>query len=100
MIIGHSILSNFISLIISKIRKIPFIFHIIDTEHKIIPYNFLKPIGKILESIILKNASCVITINEVLKEYAIKMGANYKKSKVIKAGVDLKRYNENLSDLW
>lgn len=96
VIIGHSIISNYLSMILSKIRKIPFIFHMTDTQHKIIPFNFLKPLGKILEKIILKNASCVITINEVLKEYAIKMGANSKKTKVIKAGIEIERYNPEI----
>lgn len=93
IIIGHSILTNFLSLKLAKQKNIPFVFHMTDAQHTMIPYRFLQPIGKYLERKILSQADCVITINEILKEYAISMGANPEKTHVIRAGIDHERYD-------
>ena len=96
ILIVHSILSDYLAMKLSKKNNIPFIFHLIDVAHRLIPFKLFQPIGKIIESKILKNADRVITINEKLRDYAIKMGANPDKIHVVKAGIDLKRYDQNI----
>jgi len=96
ILIVHSILSDYLAMKLSKKNNIPFIFHLIDVEHLLIPFKLLQLIGKIIESKILKNADRVITINEKLRDYAIKMGANPDKIHVVRAGIDLKRYDQNI----
>lgn len=96
VIVSHSILTNYLAMRLSKKYKIPFVFHMTDAQHTIIPYMFLQPIGKIIESNILKKADRVIVINEKLQDYAIKMGANLEKTHVIRAGIDLERYDPNI----
>ena len=96
VIVSHSILTNYFAMRLSKENNVPFIFHMTDAQHTIIPYKFLQPVGKIMESKILKNADKVVTINEKLKDYAIRMGANPDKTHVVRAGIDLERYNPNI----
>lgn len=93
IIIGHSILTNYISMRLSKKYDIPFIFQMTDAQHTIVPYWFLQKIGKKIETQILKNSDKVVVINELLKEYAIKMGADSKKVHVIRAGIDTFAYD-------
>lgn len=93
IIIGHSILTNYLSLKLAKQKKIPFIFHMTDAQHTMIPYHFLRSTGKRIEQKNLQGANSVIVINEILKDYAISMGANPEKTFVIRAGIDHERYN-------
>ena len=96
VIVSHSILTNYLAMRLSKENDIPFIFHMTDAQHTIIPFKLLQPIGKIIESKILKNADRIITINEKLGEYAIKMGADPSKTYVVRAGIDFERYDPNI----
>ena len=96
ILIVHSILSDYLAMKLSKKNNIPYIFHLIDVEHRLVPFKHLQPIGKIIESKILKNADKVVVINEKLREYAIKMGANPDKTHVVRAGIDIERYDPNI----
>lgn len=93
ILIVQSILSDYLAMRLSKKNNIPFIFSLIDVEHRLVPFKLLQPIAKIIESKILKNADRVVTINEKLKDYAITMGANPDETCVVTAGVDLERYD-------
>ena len=93
VIVSHSILSNYLAMRLSKKNNVPFIFHMTDAQHTIIPYKFLQPIGKIIESKILKNADRVVVINEKLRDYAIRMGAKPEDTYVVRAGIDHEKYN-------
>lgn len=97
VIVSHSILSNYLAMRLSKKNNIRFIFHMTDAQHTIIPSKFLQSLGRMIESKILKNADRVITINDKLKDYAIKMGANPNATFVVKAGIDLIRYDPKIS---
>ena len=93
VIVSHSILTNYLALRLSKKNNIPFVFHMTDAQHTIIPHGFLQPVGKVIENRILRNADRVVTINDKLRDYAIGMGANPDKTHVVKAGIDLERYD-------
>jgi len=97
IIVGHSILTNYLSMKLSKKHGIPFIFHMTDAQHTIIPFKPLQPVGRIIEKKILRNADKVVVINEKLREYAISMGADPEKTCVVRAGVDLERYNPEIN---
>lgn len=96
VIIGHSILTNYLSMRFSHKFNIPFIFQMTDAQHTIIPYRILQPVGKKIERKILKNSDEVVVINELLKEYAIGMGANSQNTHVIRAGIDADIYDPNI----
>ena len=44
----------------------------------------------------MKTANCVLSINEGLREYTVRMGANPDRTLVIRAGIDSKRYNPEM----
>lgn len=97
VIIGNDILTPYLAYNLAKKSNIPTIFYAIDIEHKLIPFNFLQPIGKFLESKNIKSADLVISINEGLREYTIKMGANRARTVVIRAGIDAQRFDPRMS---
>lgn len=96
IILGHSILSNYLSMRLAKKADIPFIFHMTDAQHTIVPNRILSLMAKHIERIILRNADRIIVINERLKDYSVEMGANPNNVMVIKAGIDLARYDPNI----
>ncbi|CEO88028.1 glycosyltransferase family 4 protein [Syntrophaceticus schinkii] len=96
VIIGHGLLSNYLALKSAKKNKIPHIDHIIDVNSTLIPFKFLHPLGRRAESIVAQGSDCVIVINEVLKDYAVSIGADPDKIHVIRAGIDPDRYNTNI----
>ena len=96
IIASGEILSTYLSLRAAKRNNIPFIYFEIDETHRFVPFRPLQPIAKILEKKILKKADRVITINEKLKDYAIRMGANPDKTYLVRAGIDLERYDPNI----
>ena len=93
VIICFGILNTYLVMRSSKKNNIPFIYYWIDVLHTLIPIKSLQAVGKMLEKKILKNADRVVTINEKLMDYAIKMGANQDKTHVVRAGIDLERYD-------
>jgi len=97
IIVTHSILTNYLAMKLSKKIGIPLVYHMNDVNPTLIPYKFLQPIGRMIESKILKNADRVVVINEKLREYAINMGADPEKTYVVRAGIDLERYNPRIN---
>lgn len=97
VIITHSILTNYLAIKLSKKNNIPSVYHMNDVNPTLIPFKLLQPIGKIIESKILKNADRVVVINEGLREYAINMGANPERTYVVKAGIDFQRYDSGIN---
>lgn len=96
IVVGHSILTNYLSMRWSKSKRIPYIFHMTDAQHTMIPFRFLRPIGKLIERKNLANAQRVVVINEKLKDYAISMGSDPEETFLVKAGIDLERYDPNI----
>jgi len=93
IVIGNSILSNFMLMRRAQRKGIPFVILLVDAEHTLIPSKWLRPTGKMIEGRLLRKANLVIVINEPLREYAIAMGAARPRTMVIRAGIDPKRYN-------
>jgi glycosyltransferase involved in cell wall biosynthesis len=96
VIVCQSILTNYLAMRLAKRNNIPFIFHLLEAQYTMIPFKPIQPIGKIIESKILKNADKVVTINEKLRDYAIRMGAKPEDTYVVRAGIDLERYDPNI----
>src|SRR5207245_6511754 len=49
-------------------------------------------LSKVVEQADYQRASMVLSINEALRDYTVSMGARSEKTKVLPAGVDLRRY--------
>ena len=96
VVIGNDILTTYLAFRAAKKKGIPTIFYIIDVEHRLVPFRFLQPLGKMLEAGNIRNADLVIAINEGLREYTIRMGASPDKTTVLRAGIDSERYHPGI----
>jgi glycosyltransferase involved in cell wall biosynthesis len=97
IIIGNDILTPLLAYGLAEKYGIPTVFYAIDIEHRLIPFEFLQPLGKLIEAKNIKKADLVISINEGLREYTIKMGAKREKTMVIRAGIDGQKFNPHLN---
>jgi glycosyltransferase involved in cell wall biosynthesis len=93
IIIGNDILTTWLAFRAAKRFNIPTLFYSIDVDYRLIPQKFLQPLGKWIESWNIRHADLVLSINEGLREYTIRMGAQREKTDVIRAGIDLERFN-------
>ena len=92
VIIGMYLLTNYLALRAAKRKRIPFVFQVLEPNYEMIPSKLLRPIGKLIERRIFRDADKVVVINEGLKEYAIRMGARPDRTYVIRAGIDHERF--------
>lgn len=75
-----------------KIRLNP----LLGFEYLTNPFKSIQPVGKILESKNMRTADLVLSINEGLREYTIRMGAKPDKTLVIRAGIDFQTFNPSI----
>src|SRR2546422_5500538 len=93
VIVGLGILNGFTGIVLSRRRRIPFVYYLIDSLHRLVPAPAFRGLSKVMEESNLRRSSLVLSINQTLHDYAIAMGAREVRSKVLPAGVDLTRYN-------
>jgi glycosyltransferase involved in cell wall biosynthesis len=93
VIIGFGILNAMLAIRLAG--RTPFVYYLIDSLYRLVPQKAFQPLARYIESKNLKKADRVITINEKLKDYAISMGANPEETYVVRAGIDLERYDPN-----
>lgn len=93
IVMGNDILTTWLAFRAAKRKNIPTLFYSIDIDYRLVPYRFLQLLGKWIESWNIRNADLVLSINEGLREYTIRMGATREKTEVIRAGIDLDRYD-------
>ncbi len=92
VIMGAGLLTVSIGQILGKLHKIPYIHLTTDKWHDAIPEKIFKRLGLALESRLAKKADFNIVINEQLKEYEVRIGANPDSTRVIRAGVEIKLF--------
>ncbi|MBM4451910.1 MAG: glycosyltransferase family 4 protein [Chloroflexi bacterium] len=92
VVVSFGILNNYLALRAAKKHKIPFIYYWIDVLHHLIPIKPLQFIGQFLESRALRQADRVLTINDKLRDYVLSAGATDKKTRVIRAGIDIEQF--------
>jgi glycosyltransferase involved in cell wall biosynthesis len=97
VIFSMDILIAFLAYPLAKRHGIRVVYYTIDIDYRLIPYQFLQPLGKWLESWNIRRADLVLSINEGLREYTIRMGADPKKTMVIRAGVDFQRFHSGVN---
>jgi len=93
VILAMDILITFLAYPHAKRNNIRVVYYTIDIDYRLIPQKFLQPLGKWIESWNIRRADLVLSINEGLREYTIRMGALREKTEVIRAGIDLERYD-------
>jgi glycosyltransferase involved in cell wall biosynthesis len=99
VIISNDILSTYLSYHAAKKPGIPTVYYIIDVEYKLVPFAFLRPLGRVIEAKNISHADLVIAISEGLRDYATSLGAKPEKTLVLRAGIDMKRYEPGISGI-
>lgn len=92
VVIGNDILTTYLAFSAARKNGIPTIFYSLDVDHMLIPFKFLRPVGKIIESNNIRNADLVLSVNKGLQEYTVEMGAEPAKTRVLNAGFDPGRF--------
>lgn len=98
VIFSMDILIAFLAYPLAKRHGIRVVYYTIDIDYRLIPYRFLQPLGKWMESWNIRHADLVLSINEGLREYTIQMGVQREKTEVIRAGIDLERFDSSSVD--
>jgi len=88
LVLGNDLLTTFLAFRAARRQGIPSVFYAIDVEHRLVPFRFLRPIGKLMESRNIRTADLVLSINEGLREHTVRMGAAPEKTRVLRAGID------------
>lgn len=96
VILGFGILNSFLGVHEAKKYDIPFVYYLIDVLYRLIPENYLQFFGKILMKKIIKESDLVLAINKRLAQFAIDLGSNPRKTKVLGAGIDLSKFDLSL----
>lgn len=96
IIIGFGILNTYLAMRAAKKHNIPFAYYVLDKLHTLVPYKFSQPVAKTIEKKVLKDADISIVLNDELKDYAVGMGAVAESTYVVRAGVDLERFNPDV----
>lgn len=93
VIIGFGILSTYLAMRAAQKNNIAFVSYWIDVLHRLISFKPFHPIAKSLESKTLRQADKVLVINEKLKDYVKELGAPPERTQVLRAGIDIERFN-------
>ena len=93
VIVSYALSTGLPALRLARRHGIPYIFHVIDALHAIVPSPALRPIAYAVERRLFEQADEVILINQHLRDYAIRMGAHPRRSRVLRTGVDLDRFD-------
>ena len=93
LIVSYALSTGLPALRLARRHGIPYVFHVIDALHAIVPSRALWPIARAVERRLFTAADEVILINEHLRDYAIHMGAHPRRSRVLRTGVDLARFD-------
>ena len=103
VIVNYAISTGLCALAIAKLKNIPFALHVIDALHTLVPYRWLRPLAYWMETILLRNSNATIYINQKLREYGLKHGANPSSAHTVNTGVDLDFFrstkNKDINDM-
>jgi len=98
VIVGFGILNTYLAMKLARKNGIPFIYYLIDVLHTLVPVKSLRWVAQVVGKKTLKNSNRVIAINEKLKDHAIEMGSAPHRTYLVRAGVDLERFNSDIDD--
>ena len=94
VIVGFGLLNARMAIRQGKKSGIPFVYYIIDELYRLVPEEIFQPVARKIESGNNKRSNAIITINEGLRDYCIDMGADPKRTFLIRAGVDFERFSK------
>jgi glycosyltransferase involved in cell wall biosynthesis len=71
--------------------QVPFVMHVIDALHTLVPSRLLQPLARAVEARLLRRADRSVFINDGLRDYALGLGAPADRAVTLRTGVDLDR---------
>ncbi len=96
VLIDYALSTGLPALIAARQFKIPFLFHVIDALHTLVPQALARPVALAFERGLLRTADRTLYINEGLRDYGLKLGAPSERASMIRSGVDLQRFHSDL----
>lgn len=97
VIIGFGILNSYLAIKAARKNNIPFLYYWIDVLDRLISFKIFQPMGKAIESRVLRQADRVLVINEKLRDYVLRLGAPAERTQVLRAGIDFRQFSPNNS---
>jgi len=99
VIVGFTgVISPFWGAIFADEMHIPYVDYWLDATDQLVPEPFLRPVARTIQRTTLKKATRVLALNETLREYVIKLGADPASTQVLPGGVDLRRFDPGSTD--
>lgn len=95
LIVDYALSTGVPALLTARQHNIPFLLHMIDNLPTLAPRP-LQAIARAVERWLLPRADHTLSINHVLREYALQRGANPATAHYIPSGVDLTRFSPDL----
>ncbi len=96
VIVSYALSTGLPALIAARHFGVPFLFHVIDALHTIVPFPILRPVALAFERGLLRAADRTLYINEGLRQYGIGLGAKAERASMIRTGVDLTRFRPDI----
>lgn len=96
VLVSYALSTGLPAMIAARQFRVPFLFHVIDSLHTLVPYRIVQPVAYLFERGLLRAADRTLYINEELRQYGIALGADSKRASMIRTGVDLRRFRPDL----
>jgi len=96
VIVNYALSTGLPALIAARQRKVPFLFHVIDSLYTLVPFPVLRPVAQIFERGLLRASDRTLYSNEELRQYGINLGAKESLAQTIRTGVDLKQFGSGV----
>ena len=96
VLIDYALSTGLPALIAARQFKTPFLFHVIDALHTLVPQALARPVALAFERGLFRTADRTLYINEGLREYGLRLGAPAERASLIRSGVDLGRFRPDL----
>ncbi len=93
VIVCFGILNAALAIEHARAEKKPLVYYVIDELHRLVPQPGFQGLARRVETHNMRRADLVVSINEGLREYCIRMGASRGRTAVIRAGVDLRKFD-------
>lgn len=93
LVVCFGILNAALAIKHAAIEKKPSVYYVIDELHRLVPQPWFRSLARRVEIHNMRRADLVMSINEGLRDYTIQMGTDREKTAVLRAGVDLQRFD-------
>lgn len=92
VIVDYALSTGLPALRVARRHHVPFLLHVIDSLHTLVPHKPVQLIARAVEKRLLRAADRTLYINHELQDYGIDLGARPETASTIRTGVDLKRF--------